>query len=329
MKSGTRLIITQPGPPADALRLENFPIPSPGPEEILVRMELAPINPADLNFIEGTYGIKPVPPTVPGNEGTGIIEAVGAAVTRLIPGDRVAVSGPGTWTSHYLTSADRCHLVPREVAPHFAAMLWVNPPTAWCLLHTFLNLQAGEWIMQNASTSAVGRCVIQIARARGWKTFNLVRRPEVMDELRALGADAVVLEEPALPKQLPGLIGTTSIRLGLNAVGGESAALLAKCLGPDAHLITYGAMARQPLKIANGLLIFKNLTCHGFWMTRHYRTMTPADQQTMFESLINLHQRGQLTIPVDSVQPLSQWPNAIQRASASTRPGKVLLDLQN
>lgn len=323
-----RLVFDRFGPASEVLRLEESSLPEPAAGEVRVRIDRASINPADLNVIEGTYGIKPPLPAVPGNEGTGLVEALGSGVAGLAVGDRVVVPGLGTWASHINIPFTRCTRVPESVDPSFAAMLTVNPPTAWSLLHHFIPLQPGDWVVQNAATSAVGRCVIQIAHALGWKTLNLVRRPEVVDELRALGADAVEVEEPSLPKRLRSFTGDAPVRLGLNAVGGDSAATVAKCLSPGGHLVTYGAMSRQPLKLPNGLLIFNDLTCHGFWMTRLYQQMGTEEKAAMFASLVELHHAGNLSIPVDAVFPLDRWAEALERATAPGKAGKVLFDLQ-
>jgi trans-2-enoyl-CoA reductase len=323
-----RLVFDRVGPPAEVLRLEEAELPDPGPGQVRVRMERASVNPADFNLIEGTYGVKPTLPAVPGNEGAGVVEAVGPGVEGWAAGDRVVVPGPGTWASRMNVEAARCTRVPPAVGAEFAAMLTVNPPTAWAMLHEFVRLEPGDWVVQNAATSAVGRCVIQIARALGWKTLNLVRRPEAVAELAVLGADAVEVEDAALPKRLRAITGGGPVRLGLNAVGGESAATVAKCLGPGGVLVTYGAMSRQPLKIPNGLLIFNDIRCHGFWMTRHYQTMGAEAKEAMFARLVELHLAGKLAVPVDAVFPLSGWAAALLRAGAEGRPGKVLLDLE-
>lgn len=323
-----RLVFDRFGPPAEVLRVEEASLPEPAEGEIRIRMERASVNPADLNVIEGTYGIKPPLPCVPGNEGAGLVEALGSGVEGLAVGDRVVVPGLGTWASHLNVSAARCTRVDSTVDPAFAAMLTVNPPTAWGMLHRFTALQPGEWVVQNAATSAVGRCVIQIARALGWKTLNLVRRPEAAAELLALGADAVEVEDPSLPKRVASITAGAPIRLGFNAVGGDSAATVAKCLGSGAHLVTYGAMSRQPLKLPNGLLIFNDLTCHGFWMSRVYQQMGAEEKAAMFARLVELHQAGKLSIPVDAVFSLARWAEALERAAAPGRPGKVLFDPQ-
>ncbi|MDX6767522.1 MAG: 2-enoyl thioester reductase domain-containing protein [Candidatus Methylacidiphilales bacterium] len=326
--TSSALVISRFGDPSEVLELQTRPLPAPGPGELRLRMKFAPINPADLNLIEGTYGIKPPLPAVCGNEGLGVVEAIGAGVTGWSIGDRVIPpGGTGTWQEFALAPADRVFRAPEGTSDEFASMLYVNPPTAWCMLHDFVALQPGDWIIQNAATSAVGRCVIQIARALGWKTLSVVRRPEVIAELTALGGDAVVVEDPALPKRLKEITGGAPIRLALNAVGGDSAGTLAKCLTQGGQLVTYGAMSKQPLKLANGLLIFNDLHCHGFWLTRRYQQRPRFETEVIYDRLGELHRAGQLQIPVEKTFRMAEFQEALRLARQESRGGKVLLSL--
>lgn len=322
------LVFPRFGDPLEVLELQKRETAPASPGQLRLRMRLAPINPADLNLIEGTYGIKPPLPAFCGNEGLGIVEEVGPGVTGWNVGDRVIPpGGSGTWQESVLVLADKAFAAPAGSSDEFASMLYVNPPTAWCLLHDFVPLQPGEWIIQNASTSAVGRCVIQIARALGWKTLSLVRRPEAIAELTALGGDAVVVEDPTLPKRLNEWTGGAPIRLALNAIGGDSAGTLAKCIAPGGQMATYGAMSKQPLKIANGLLIFRDLHFHGFWLTRRYQERPRQETQAMFDRLGALHAAHQLHIPVEKTYPMDAFRDAITHARQEARGGKILLNL--
>jgi mitochondrial enoyl-[acyl-carrier protein] reductase / trans-2-enoyl-CoA reductase len=148
-----------------------------GPNQVRVRMIAAPLNPADFNMIEGVYSIRPPLPAVGGNEGVGEIEAVGANVTDFKTGDWVLPAQPGfgTWRSHVLCDANDMVPVANDIEPEQAAMIAVNPCSAYRMLHDFVDLQPGDVIVQNGSTSAVGQCVIQLARSMGIKTLNLIR----------------------------------------------------------------------------------------------------------------------------------------------------------
>ncbi len=310
------------GKAAEVLSIDSPDLPEPAENEVRIEMLASPINPADLNVIEGTYGQLPTPPAIIGNEGVGRIVRMGAGVPELRIGDLVAVLDPGSWCSHRTVPAARVIPLPPGIDPRQAAMLVVNPPTAYAMLHDFVSLQPGDWVVQNAANSGVGRCVIQLARHLGFRTLNVVLRAELIDELLKLGADRVVTEDTDLRKD------GASAQLALNAVGGASALNMANALAAGGTLVTYGAMSRQPLKIPNGLLIFKNLAFRGFWLRQWFEVTPPDEQNRIFQFLGKRIADGTIRVPVHASYPLDRIHEALAAAAAGGRDGKVLLDLQ-
>jgi len=299
------IVFHQYGVPGEVARVEGWEIASPGPGEVRVRMLAAPINPADLNVMEGKYATLPELPGVPGVEGVGVVEELGAGADQLVVGDRVLLPhGVGTWREAVTLPAESLHVVPPDVPTEQAAMLKINPATALRMLEDFVRLEPGDWVVQNAANSGVGHAVIQLSRHKGLRTLNFVRRPELIDTLLEAGADAVLLDEGDRGEQIHGILGKDTIRLGLNAVGGESALRVARSLAPGGTIVTYGAMARQPLKIPNGMLIFGDLTWRGFWVSRWYRDgSTKEERSTMFARLFALAARRILHTPVERIYP--------------------------
>ena len=315
------------GKPADSLTVEEIERPAPGPEEVVLEMLAAPINPADLNVIEGTYGDLPELPATIGNEGVGRIAAVGSGVTELRPGELVLPMTFGTWCRQMIVPARNVIPLPDGLDVFQAAMLTVNPATAWRLLHDFVKLEPGDWIVQNAANSGVGRGVIQLARALGWKTLSVVRRPELVDELKTAGGTVVVTEDCDLRKELKSLCGGEKPRLALNAVGGPSALNIANALAPGGTMVTFGAMSKLPLKIPNGLLIFKGLKFEGFWLNRWRKNVPRATLLETYSALADHLKGGTLFTPVHQKFPLSRVVEAVNAAGTEQRGGKVLLDL--
>src|SRR5436190_14834074 len=316
------------GNPAEVLRVVELPQPRPAADEVVVKMSAAPINPADLNSIEGKYPIKPELPATPGMEGAGVVTEIGSAVRDLAVGTQVILPHNfGTWREIAVIAADKLVAAPKEIEPIQAAMLKVNPITAWRMLHDFVSLQKGDWLIQNAANSAAGQCVIQIARELGYKTVNVVRRAELVDQLRSLGGDVVLVDGENLRDEVAAATGKASIRLALNAVGGENALRVAKCLASDGTMVTYGAMSLQPLCIPNGMLIFKNLRFTGFWVNEWYEAATPAQRAETFAPLFDMTKRGLLRSKVEKTYPLAEAQPAIAHASENKRSGKVLLML--
>jgi trans-2-enoyl-CoA reductase len=195
------------------------------------------------------------------------------------------------------------------------------------MLNDFVSLQPGDWVLQNAANSAVGRCVIQIARARGWKTINVVRRPELIEELKALGADEVLVAGEQTAKEIRAVAGQQPIRLALNAVGGDSALDQLKVLAPLGVQVTYGGMSKLPVTVPTGILIFNDVIVRGFWMTRWYENASAAAVQGMWSELAEWMQQGALKIPVERVFSLDEVAAAVALARKGERSGKVLLKL--
>jgi trans-2-enoyl-CoA reductase len=313
------IVFHQHGAPGEVVRVENMEILPPARDEARLRLWAAPINPADLNVIEGRYPIRPALPGVPGVEGVAVVEEVGIDVATVSIGDRVLLPhGLGTWREEAVVKADALVVVPAGIPPEQAAMLRINPATALRMLRDFAELRPGDWVLQNAANSGVGRAVIQIAHATGLRTVNIVRRKELIADLQACGADLVLMEDEAWPA-LPG-----PIRLALNAVGGESALRLANALAPGGTLVTYGAMGRQPVRIPNGFLIFQDLRCRGFWVSQWYREASPEACAVLFAELFGLAQRAVLHTPVERIYPLEEAGAALAHAARSGREGKIL-----
>ena len=316
------------GNPAEVLELVERPLPPLHGHEVRVHMRYAPVNPADLNFIEGTYGRAAHPPAIPGHEGCGEVEAVGPLVTSLEKGDVVIpLLGTGCWSQHLTAAEHHFAKLPPGIDRVQAAMLRINPVTAWHLLQNYADLSPGDWVLQNAANSGVGRCLIQLAKQRGLKTANFVRRPELVAELLQLGADAVYLDDEAGLAQARAELQGQPLRLAANAVGGDSAIRLMDLLSPGGQLVTYGAMSRRSLKVPNKFLIFKNLVLRGLWITGWFEKASSAELYEVLEPLARMIQHGDLVMAVDEIFPITEHRQAIERAQSGGRSGKVILDL--
>jgi trans-2-enoyl-CoA reductase len=327
MKTINAAVYENHGNPADVLHVESRPWPTPSAGEVIVKMRAAPINPADLNQIEGKYPVRAQLPATPGFEGAGIVAEVDRDVTNVNAGALVILPhNAGTWRDAVTVKADELVVVPAGIEPVHAAMLKINPMTAWRLLHDYVDLARGDWLIQNAANSAAGRAVIQIAHELGYKTVNVVRRSELIGELRAEGGDVVLVDSENLRHEVQDAIGGSPIRLGLNAVGGESALRLANCLAPGSTLVTYGAMSLQPLKIPNGLLIFKDLRFRGIWINKWYDNATPAQRMEAFQHLFEMAKRGLLQTKVEKAYPLSEAKSAVAHAARGQRSGKIIFE---
>ena len=317
----------QTGNPAEVLQLHARALAPPSGHEVRVRMRYAPVNPADLNFIEGTYGRAAHPPCIPGHEGCGEVEEVGESVVSLSKGDVVIpLLGTGCWTQHLTAPEHHFAKLPPQIDQVQASMLRINPVTAWALLKHYADLEPGSWVVQNAANSGAGRALIQLAHHFGLRTLNFVRRPELIDELKALGADAVMLDNDEGVVEAKKFIGDAPVKLAANAVGGDSAIHLMDVLSSEGIMVTYGAMSRRSLKVPNKFLIFKNLSLRGFWVTKWFEKATREQLYDVLEPLTEMILANELVTATDEIVPFLDCAKAIRRAQENSRAGKVILD---
>ncbi len=300
--------------------------PLPLPEGMIrVHILASPINPADLNWVEGTYGTRPALPAVPGTEAVG--KVVESRAPSVAVGERVILlSYAHGWQQQRVIDPREVLAVPKTLPVSDAAMLKVNPATAWRMLHDFVNLAPGAVLVQNAGNSGVGRCVIQIARACGWRSISFVRNPEMAAELRDLGGDLICTDDESGKQRALEYLHQRGERalLALNAVGGESALRQFDLLADGGVQVTYGAMGRRPVSVPNKFLIFRDVSCRGFWLSRWLSYASQAEIKAMYEKLIELMLAGTLRQPVDRMMPLSDFAHALDRLQAPDRRGKVI-----
>jgi NADPH:quinone reductase-like Zn-dependent oxidoreductase len=314
------------GQPTDVIELTESSSPELSPGEVRIRMLASPVNPADINLIQGVYGIRPELPATAGVEGTG--EIIESRSETLKVGDRVIlIAHVGTWSEEVVCPASSALKIPTNTPVEQACMLKVNPLTAWCMLTQILDLPKGAWVIQNAANSGVGVCVIQIAKLFGLRTINLVRREELIPDLLALGADHVFLDQKESVEPIKKLTSDAPSRLALNAVGGDSALRMMDMLAPEGQHVTYGAMSRRSLKVPNSFLIFKQIQLRGFWVTKWLKEQAEADVKEAYEQLAKWMIDGKLTQPIDATFPLQEVTQAITRAMEDKRDGKVLITM--
>ncbi|BAU73496.1 zinc-dependent alcohol dehydrogenase family protein [Metapseudomonas furukawaii] len=306
----------------DAVPLELPPITA---GQALVRVLAAPINPSDVLTLTGEYGMLPPLPAIGGNEGVGEVLEVAADVTGLEPGQTVLLPvGCGTWRTHLIAEAQQ--LIPLPSAdPKQLAMLTVNPPTAYLMLREFVDLQPGDWVIQNAANSGVGSYLIQLAKIRGLKTLNVVRRESAVAAVEAEGGDRVLVDGPDLPRRVREATGGAPVKLGIDAVGGASTDHLAACLSEGGVLVNYGRMSGEPCQVGVSSLVFRDVTLKGFWLARWFRQASPQQQKQLFGELIQLIASGQLKARIAATYDISQIKDAVAAAAAGARDGKILL----
>jgi len=314
--------LTKYGKPEEGLRLAEIAEPDhPRSGQILIRVEYAPINDSDLLLASGLYALQPKLPSVLGNEGAGKVLAVGDGVQNVKIGDRVVIPhGVFSWAEKVLALAEEAIVLPAEIDPQQAAMLSINPPAAALLLEEFVSLKSGDWIVQNAANSGVGRAVIVFAKQKGLRTINIVRRPELIAELQDIGADIVLLAGPNTAAEANRATGGALVRLALDGVSGDATGTLLDIVGWDAKIVCYAAPTREPIMVNPLGLVAKRASIHPFFM--HYPENLPKIPEKIRTAaqLVATHQHR---VPIAAVYSARSFKQALARALAG---GKVLLD---
>jgi len=312
------------GQPLDVLRLENVQQAEPQIGEVRVRLLAATINPSDYGMIGGSYGRLRELPAVAGREGVGVVEAIGRGVTRVGVGARVRFPEAGAWQESACMPAAEVLLVPADVPVDQAALSFINPPTAYCLLQRMVDLAPGSWVLQNAGNSTVGLAVIQMAKAMGFKTISQVRREELIAPLKALGADHVVIEGSGWAKQVNELTGGEPIQLALNSIGGASASDQIKALGEGGTQVTFGAMVADLVRFPTRFLIFNDVRLVGFWWDQWSQKAGAQGLNQVMSAVYAMMRDGSLKLPVEATYSFAEYEAAVKH-DQQPRLGKILL----
>jgi NADPH:quinone reductase-like Zn-dependent oxidoreductase len=317
------------GTPHEALTVTELPLPEPQAGEVRIRVQARPINPSDIMFIRGMYGIRPHPPSGVGFEAMGTVESLGEGVEGISVGQRVSFTALGTWQEYVCVHAKTLIPLPDSIDNDTAAQLYINPCTAWAMLHDLEHsdgLRSGDWLLQTAGASAFGRMIIRLATLRGIKTISTVRRSEQKEHLYAAGADAVVdVSSENLIRRVLALTGEKGVRHAIDAVAGKAGAEVLKVLSYGGVMYCYGALSLEEIPVNAGLVIFKALTIKGFWLTDWMKRVDSTTRKQVLTSLIDLFSTGALTAPVEARYPLGDIHNAVDHAERTGRTGKVLL----
>ncbi len=298
---------------------------APGAGEVLIEVLASPINPAELLIIEGRYASKPPLPSRLGIEGAGRVLAVGEAVTGLSPGNLVMSLGRANWAEKLVLKAGEIIKAPNDIDVAQLSMLKVNPATAQLVLTGVVTLAPGDWVIQNAANSAVGVNLIRLAKSRGLKTVNVVRRESLIEPLQAIGADVVLVDGPDLALRAAAATGGADIKLAIDAVAGAATERLADCLAEEGTVVNYGLLSGDPCQLRADQTVFKGITLTGFWLAKQMRAMKPAALAALYGDLVAHIADGSLHVDVEATYGLEHIKTALEHAGREARSGKVLI----
>lgn len=320
------------GPPHEVLRVVEVPAETPADDEVIVRMEAAAMHIADLRTIVGVEPFRFPVPRTPGFEGIGRIVRAGRQVKEFAIGDRVFPSlASGTFRDEVRCKATACMPAPAGDAIQLS-LLTVNGPTAEVLLEDFADLKAGDWLVQNAANSSCGRYLIRLAKLKGVRTVNVVRRAEMIEELHELGGDVVLCDGPDLATRVRAAVQGAPITLGIDAVAGDATQRIAECLAPGSTVASYGSMTNRRCELDFYLMFRQDIRLVGVSFARQFATRrTPEGVRAMYARLADLMSRGELVAKIAGVYPLERILEACDRAAqtGSDRDGKVVIEFKD
>lgn len=312
------------GEPTEVVSIVETKIAAPREDEVLVKVLISPINPVDVNTIQGKYPMGPSLPAIGGTELVGRVTEVGEDVKNLKIGDHVIpfMYVPGSWSTFIKYPEDNFVKISKNIDLAVASQFTVNPCTAYRILKDFVNLEPGDTVIQNGANSAVGQAVFQLCKQWNLKCIGIVRnRPEIKDLkhfLKGLGAAEILTEEE---------IETTTLfkgvyekpKLALDCVGGKSSLNISKQLANDGVMVTYGGMSREPVVVPTGFLVFKNISYKGFSIGRWtFNNAFSDERKNMNQELLDLMECGKLVAPPHELVALRDYKTGLEKALNST-----------
>lgn len=322
------------GEPARVLQVEERPLPEPSAGQVRVRMLAAPVNPSDLMTVRGIYGKLPELPATPGYEGVGVVEASGGGLLgSLLKGKRVSVlnSETGSWGEHAVVSARQAIPLPSDLSLEQAAMFFINPATAYVMTRDVLRIPENEWLVQTAAGSALGRMVIGLGQKFRFRTLNVVRNEAQVEELKALGADEVLVFSPEthsaeeFAARIREAAGRRGVGYAIDPVGGATGSAVVHCLGPGGKMLVYGTLSSQPLQFSPRALMTPGASITGFWLSNHMANLSLVQKVKLIGKIKKLTQSGILVAEAGQWFGLNEIAQAVGASEEPGRSGKVLL----
>lgn len=326
------------GDPADVLCVADQPIPRPGANEVRIRIRFTPINPSDLLYVRGDYsGVPTHFPSGAGFEGVGHIDAVGSSVTGLAVGQRVFArnSCGGNWSEYAVVPAEKVYAIPDDIPDEQVASFMINPATAILMVRHVLAVPRGEWLLQSAANSELGRMIIKLAKRDGIRTINVVRRREAVQDLLDIGADAVIVSSDGPTDEQVHKIVPNGVGFAIDPVAGQTGTEIFRSLAEDGRMLVYGSLTGEGINVGadprftlSGRRVLE-VYWLGYWLPRldasgFFAPDRPAMSQ-LIDEIAALISEGVLSTTPGKVFGLDDIHAAVAQAESAGRDGKVLI----
>ena len=325
----SQLMLTAVGGDLDqTVSLNDHPDLTLGAGDLLVAVEAAPVNNADMLFAAGWFAVYPQVPAAMGGEGAGRVLQTGPGADAALAGRRVLLLPTfryGTWADQVVVPARDVIPVPDQADPLQLAMLPVNPATAYALLADYVPLKPGDWIGLNIANSATGQYVITLARRAGIKTLAVVRRQDAADQVRHRGADLVVIDGDSLGDRVAKALDNARLRLLLDGTGDPAqVAELVRSVEDGGSVVAFSAVTGQAPALPIPDLIYRGISLRGYFNLNWIHDTPRETLERVYGELAGLVQQGLISAPVEATYPLNQYRPALAHAQQTGRTGKIL-----
>ena len=317
-----RIMVTQIGEPKESLVVQEVKAPQPKAGEVLVEMLAIPIHPADLLVMRGRHVFNADYPCGTGIEGAGRVIGHGPGVNHPSIGQRVALPFGGTWSEQVTLPADAVIPLPDGVDLHQGAMVALNPVTALGLL---TGMKPGQWLLHNAANSSLARLITRVAADKGIHSISVVRRAGMEEELKAIGADHVLVDGEDLPQRVRSILSGKGVDRALDAVAGRASGRMFDAVADFGTLICYGLLGSDEVIFPAAQLIFRDVQVRGYSRLRYLRSLPRHDAELLYADLFAGLEKGLFQTPILKTFAFEDVVEAVELAESSAGAGKVLL----
>ncbi|MFD0911543.1 NADPH:quinone oxidoreductase family protein [Ruegeria arenilitoris] len=305
-------------------KLREIPVPAPAEGQIRVAIRACGLNFADLLMQKGTYQDTPAAPFTLGLEVAGVVDAVGAGVSHLKPGDRVAVySGQGGLAQFGVFDAERAVLIPQSCSFEDAAAIQIAYGTSHMALDHRARLQPGETLLVTGAAGGVGLSAVEIGKLMGATVIAQARGADKLAVARAAGADHLIDADEDLRERVLALGGADVV---YDAIGGDVFKAAFRATNPEGRLLPIGFAGGEVPQIPANHLLVKNLTVIGFYIGGYLR-FRPEVVRNSFETLFAWHAEGRIRPHISHTLPLSEVAQGMALLKARKSTGKVVITI--
>jgi len=329
MGGGTNRTIVQrsTGDPGTVAEIIETPVPTPGEDELLVELVLAPVNPAEILMLQGTYGYRDTQPELPRSVGIeGVGRVVGGATSAVPEGALVSLAGSAAVFSDYMTiGADSALVLPAGMDVDTFAVSFVNVQAVLLMFHEWPEVESGDWLIQNAGNSAYARVLDAVAARRGVSVVNVVRSAESASKVAGTMQGPVLVDGDDLGARVLEATGGIRPKIAIDAVGGASTGRLAESLGAGGRVVTYGLLSGEPVQLDTRLVVFNGVSVEGFWMPRSMGRASADLLRNIGAEALGIIREGSFTVPIAARFGLGQISQALSLAAEGGRDGKVVI----